>query len=175
VIISVPWTTDTTTQAAAADFARRTVRFWRAALGPELLGAYLMGSLAHGGFSRRYSDVDIALITEAGLTPQALNSVLSEAAAMSADWGPKLSVFWTDRHFSRGRFPSLDRIDYIDYAIALMERERVRPARPALEEIQRYLGGAPFANWTELVRRSPRIARRICGRSFIPRDFATVG
>jgi len=23
---------------------------------------------------------------------------------MSADWGPELSVFWTDRHFSLGRF-----------------------------------------------------------------------
>jgi hypothetical protein len=62
-------------------------------------------------------------------------------------------VFWTDRHFSLGRFPLLDRIDYLDHAVVLMERERVRPVRPALEEIQRYLGGAPFANWTELVRR----------------------
>jgi hypothetical protein len=145
--------TDKSAQAAAIDFARRVVPFWQAALGPELLGAYLMGSLAHGGFSRRYSDVDIALITETGLSPQAIDCVRSEASAQSADWGPKLSVFWTDRHFSLGRFPLLDRIDYIDHSIALMERERVRPVRPALEEIQRYLGGAPFANWTELVRR----------------------
>jgi hypothetical protein len=29
----------------------------------------------------------------------------------------------------------------------------VRPVRPALEEIQHYLGGAPFANWTEQARR----------------------
>jgi hypothetical protein len=33
------------------------------------------------------------------------------------------------------------------------ERERVRPVRPTLEEIQHYLGGAPFANWTEQARR----------------------
>jgi hypothetical protein len=62
-------------------------------------------------------------------------------------------VFWTDRHFSVGRFPPLDRIDYLDHAVVLMERERVRPARPALGEIRRYLGGAPFASWTDLVRR----------------------
>jgi predicted nucleotidyltransferase len=140
-------------QAAAVDFAGRTVPFWQAALGSELLGAYLMGSLAHGGFSRRYSDIDIALVTEAGLPLQTLDRVRSQAAALSADWGPKLSVFWADRHFSLGRFPPLDRIDYLDHAVVLTERERVRPVRPALEEIQRYLGGAPFANWTQLVRR----------------------
>ncbi len=112
-----------------------------------------MGSLAHGGFSRRYSDVDIALVTEAGVPPQVLDRVRREAAALSADWGSKLSVFWTDRRFSLGRFLPLDRIDYLDHAVVLTERERVRPARPSLEEIQRYLAGAPFKNWSDLVRR----------------------
>ena len=152
-VISVPPTTDMSAQAAAVDFARRIVPFWQAALGPELLGVYLIGSLAHGGFSRRYSDIDMALITEAGLSPQTLDRVRSQAAAVSADWAAKLSVFWTDRHFGVGRFPPLDRIDYIDHAVMLMERECIRPVRPALEEIQHYLGGAPFANWTEQARR----------------------
>jgi hypothetical protein len=146
-------TTDETAEAAAVDFAGRIVPFWQAALGSELLGVYLMGSLAHGGFSHRYSDIDIAVITEAGLSPQTLDRVRSEGVALSVEWGPRLSVFWTDRHFGLGRFPPLDRIDYLDHAIALMERERVQPVRPALEEIRRYLGGAPFASWTALVRR----------------------
>jgi hypothetical protein len=34
-----------------------------------------------------------------------------------------------------------------------MERECVRPVRPALEEIRHYLGGAPFASWTVQARR----------------------
>jgi hypothetical protein len=140
-------------QAAAVDFARCIVPFWQAALGPELLGVYLIGSLAHGGFSRRYSDIDMALVTKAGLSPQTLDRVRSQAAAVSADWGAKLSVFWADRHFGVGRFPPLDRIDFIDHAVMLMERECVRPVRPALEEIQHYLAGAPFANWTEQARR----------------------
>jgi hypothetical protein len=146
-------TTDESAQAAAVDFARRIVPFWPAELRSELLGAYLIGSLAHGGFSRRYSDIDIALVTEAGLSPQTLDRVRSQAAALSADWGPKLSVFWADRHFSLGRFPLLDRIDYLDHAVVLMEQEHVRPVRPALEEIQRYLGDAPFASWTASARR----------------------
>jgi len=62
-------------------------------------------------------------------------------------------VFWTDRHFKLGRFPPLDRVDYIDHTVVLIEREHVQPIRPALEEIRHYLSGAPFANWTEQARR----------------------
>jgi len=143
---------DEVASSAAVDLARRLVPRWQAALGTELLGIYLIGSLAHGGFSRRYSDIDIAIITEAGLTPQVLDRWRSEAATLSADWGPKLSVFWADRHFSIGRFPPLDRIDYLDHPVVLMERERVQPARPTFEEIRRYLRGAPFANWADRAR-----------------------
>ena len=78
-----------------------------------------------------------------------LDRVRSNASAESADWGPKLSVFWADRRFSLGRFPPLDRIDYLDHAVALMERQRARPMRPSLEEVQRYLGDAPFTNWAD--------------------------
>ena len=140
-------------RAAAVEFARRVVALWQAALGPELLGVYFIGSLAHGGFSARYSDVDMAVVTEAGLSRDTIERVRGEAAALSADWGPKLSVFWTDRHFGVGRFPPLDRIDYLDHAVVLTERERVRPAQPALDEIHRYLAGAPFANWSDAARR----------------------
>jgi predicted nucleotidyltransferase len=143
---------DELARTAAIDFARRLVPRWQEALSTELLGPYLIGSLAHGGFSRHYSDIDIALVTATGVSPPALDRVRSDAVALSADWGPKVSVFWTDRHFSFGRFPPLDRIDYLDYAVVLMERECVRPARPTLEEIRHYLRGAPFANWADRAR-----------------------
>ena len=137
---------------AAIDFARQLILRWQGELGDDLLGAHLMGSLAHAGFSRRYSDIDIALVTIAGLSPPALDRLRSEAVALSGDWGPKVSVFWTDRQFSLGRFPPLDRLDYLDHAVALVERECVRPARPTLEEIHHYLRGAPFASWAERAR-----------------------
>jgi hypothetical protein len=143
---------DEPARTAAFDFSRRLVPHWQKALGTELLGAYLIGSLAHAGFSRRYSDIDMALVTTAGLSPQVLGRLRNEALVLSADWGPKVSVFWTDRHFTLGRFPPLDRIDYLDHAVALMEREYVRPARPTLEAIRNYLSGAPFANWAERAR-----------------------
>ena len=94
----------------------------------------------------------MALVTETGPSAQVLDRVRSEAVALSADWGPKLSIFWTDRHFSLGRFPPLDRVDYLDCAVVLMERERVPVARPTPEEIRHYLRGAPFANWADRAR-----------------------
>jgi len=115
-------TADMSAQAAAVDFVRCIVPFWQAALGSELLGIYLIGSLAHGGFSPRYSDIDMAVVTEAGLSPQALDLMRSQMAAVSAEWAARLSIFWSDRHFGIGRFPPLDRIDYIDHAVVLMER-----------------------------------------------------
>jgi hypothetical protein len=146
-------TTDDSARVAAIDFANCLVPFWKAEFGPELLGIYLMGSLAHGGFSRRYSDIDIAVVTEAEPSTQALDRVRGEAIALSTDFGSRLSVFWTDRHFSCGRFPPLDRVDYLDHAVALMEHHRVRPKRPSHEEIRRYLADAPFANWRASARR----------------------
>src|SRR5258705_13871534 len=97
--------TDESGEAAAVDFASRITSFCQAALGSELLGAYLIGSLAHGGFSRRYSDVDMALITESGTFSQILDRVRNNAAALWADWGPQLSVFLSDRLLLVCRFP----------------------------------------------------------------------
>jgi predicted nucleotidyltransferase len=143
---------DELARGAAVDFARRLGPRWQEALGSELIGAYLIGSLAHGGFSRRYSDVDMALVTTAGVSQPVLERMRRDAIALSPDWGPKLSVFWTDRSFSTGRFPPLDRIDYLDHAVVLVERERLRPLRPTREHIQHYLRGAPFANWVDAAR-----------------------
>jgi hypothetical protein len=143
---------DELARTAAVGVADRLVLHLQEELGTELLGAYLIGSLAHAGFSRRYSDVDIALVTGAGLSPQALERMRAAAVRVSADWGPKVSFFWTDRHFSVGRFPPLDRIDYLDHAIALNEREHVQAKRPTLAEVRDYLSGAPFTGWSERAR-----------------------
>jgi hypothetical protein len=143
---------DEAAAAAARALAGRLVSYWQERLGAELLGAYLIGSLAHGGFSHRYSDIDLALVTEAGLSAPALEDARNTALALSPDWGGKVSIFWTDRRFSLGRFPPLDRIDLLDHAIVLTEREKVRPERPSLEQIREYLGAAPFAAWAERAR-----------------------
>jgi predicted nucleotidyltransferase len=140
-------------QTAALAFAHALASSYRTQLGERLLGVYLIGSLAHGGFSHCYSDIDMALVTEDGLDTAALTTLRALAAEKDAALSQKLSVFWADRHFTIGRLPPLDRADYVDHAIAISERERVRPARPTLDEIRVYLKGAPFSNWIENANR----------------------
>ncbi|MGH6767537.1 MAG: hypothetical protein ACRECO_00795 [Xanthobacteraceae bacterium] len=132
---------------AAREFAIALAARWQALPGGNLLGAYLLGSLAHGGFSRRYSDIDLGIVTEVGLDAEASGALRAEASAVSPELAPKLSIFWTDRTFSIGRFPPLDRADYLDHGVALFERERIVPPRPGLDEVRAYLTGAPFENW----------------------------
>jgi predicted nucleotidyltransferase len=144
-----PMTTsaDDIAAAAARDFARDLSTRWQSQLTGEIIGVYLIGSLAHGGFSRRYSDIDLALVTERGLDQAAFDGLCAQAVALSSELGPKVSVFWTDRGFEGGRFPPLDRADYLDHAVPIIERERIAPSRPTLDEIRGYLVGAPFTNW----------------------------
>jgi len=138
---------DDSAVAAARGFAASVAASLDAKTGAGLLGAYLLGSLAHGGFNRRYSDIDVAFVTENGIDQATLDAVKTEAAALSPELTAKLSIFWSNRRFSVGRFPPLDRVDYLDHAVALIERERIDPVRPTLQDIRDYLGGAPFANW----------------------------
>ena len=58
---------DDSAVAAARVFAEGVAALLDAKTGAGLLGAYLLGSLAHGGFNRRYSDIDMALVTENGI------------------------------------------------------------------------------------------------------------
>jgi hypothetical protein len=132
---------------AAIAFAQGIAEFWRRRLAERVLGVYLIGSLAHGGFSRRYSDIDMAVVAEDGLEPADLDAMGEAAQALSQPHAAKLSLFWADRAFSIGRFPPLDRLDYLDHAVALAERERAWPERPALSAIRGYLRGQPLASW----------------------------
>src|SRR6516225_10493583 len=97
-----------TARTAALEFARALASSYRAQLGERLICAYLIGSLAHGGFSRRYSDIDVALITEFALDTTTLTTLRGLAAECDAALSQKLSVFWSDRNFNMGRFPPLD-------------------------------------------------------------------
>ena len=144
---------DVSARAEAEAYTSRIAAAWEARAGGRMLGVYRIGSLAHGGFSRRYSDIDMALVMDAGVDAATVEAMRRDAAALSPELAPKLSLFWTDRGFVVGRFPPLDRVDYLDHAVALIEREHVMPARPSLADVRAYLGGAPFAEWAAAARR----------------------
>ena len=137
----------------AHGLARATAAFWQEMLGDRLLGFYLIGSLAHGGFSTRYSDIDVGLVSTDGVTQAEIEAMREHARQVAPDLASKLSLFWTDRGFTIGRFPPLDRLDYLDHAQPLIERERVVPTRPSLEEVRAYLRGQPLTSWREQIAR----------------------
>ena len=63
----------------ALTLSRGLAAYWERTLGDNLLGYYLLGSLAHGGFNRRYSDVDIGLISQVPLKDKDLEAEAKEA------------------------------------------------------------------------------------------------
>jgi predicted nucleotidyltransferase len=138
----------------ARGFARAIANDWRDRLGERLLGVYLPGSLAHGGFSPRHSDIDVALLSVDGVTPPEIDTMRQQARNIAPDLAPRLSLFWSDRDFSVGRFPPLDRLDYLDHALPLVERQHVAPLRPSLEDVRAYLRGRPLEAWREQIART---------------------
>lgn len=144
---------DTAAAEHARGFARGIADYWQGRLGERLLGFYLIGSLAHGGFSARYSDIDVGLISTDGLTELEIEAMRQHARKFCPELAPRLSLFWSDRDFTIGRFPPLDRLDYLDHARALAERERAAPPRPSLHEVRAYLRGQPLDAWREQIAR----------------------
>ncbi|MGH7089803.1 MAG: hypothetical protein ACREFQ_12970, partial [Stellaceae bacterium] len=140
-------------RAAAEALARAVGEFWVERLGPRLLGFYLLGSLAHGGYSARYSDIDVGLVADDGIEDDDSAAMRAFAAAAEPELAAKLSLFWADRAFSRGRFPPLDRLDYLDHAQPLIEREHAAPPRPNRNDVRTYLRGRPLDSWREQIAR----------------------
>lgn len=137
----------------ARDFARGIAAYWQRRLDTRLRGVYLIGSLAHGSFSDRYSDIDMGLVSEDGLSQAEIDAMRAHAQTLSPALASKLSLFWGDRGFTVGRFPPLDRLDFLDHAQPLIERERVAPPRPSLGEVRAYLRGQPLTAWREQIAR----------------------
>jgi hypothetical protein len=125
---------------------------YQAALGPRLVAAYALGSLAHGGFSSLVSDVDLGLILRDPPWIKHRLAIRAVARAVRADGSElhqRLSVFWgtpaTLAGRARGgRFPPLDRLDLLEYGRLLAGQDaRHGVARPGQEEL--LVAGAEFA------------------------------
>jgi hypothetical protein len=142
----------------ARGFARGIADYWQEQLGERHLGFYLIGSLAHNGYSSRYSDIDVALIATDGVDPAEIEALRRHTQKIAPDLAPRLSLFWSDRGFTIGRFPPLDRLDYLDHAQPLIEREHVAPPRPSRDDVRAYLRGRPLASWREQIARVTALA-----------------
>jgi hypothetical protein len=58
-------------------------QFFKSKLGDSLNEVYKVGSLAHEGFSRKYSDIDVALTLGCPSPPRNMDALLVEASKLN--------------------------------------------------------------------------------------------
>ncbi len=124
------------------------VRSARSRLGDDLLSAYAIGSLAHGGFRPAVSDVDLALLTD----DRPAQDMIQIVAAITADvcegahqLGDRLSVFhapWTafGDPPPDARFPPIDRYDLVRYGILVdgVDLRAAHATAPTADEVREH-------------------------------------
>jgi hypothetical protein len=119
------------------------------AFGKRLLSTYLIGSLAHGGFSPDVSDIGIALLLAdplAASDAEQISALAAYCAAAHPRYGRRLSLFWSspaafadaDQVQVAGRFPAIDRLDLLLNGQPVggtdLRRELAPPTRQAILE-----------------------------------------
>ena len=90
-------------------FVATVAEHFQTRLRPTLVDAYKLGSLAHGGFSSIYSDIDVGLLLDCAEPPEEMAAMITEAKSLDAEYGKKLSIFWGNPECSWGRVPNLYR------------------------------------------------------------------
>jgi hypothetical protein len=122
------------------------------ALGERLIGAFALGSLAHGGFSELVSDVDIGLVLSSDLAASdaaTIEAVTAELRSRGTPLHERLSIFWAtlstlEGRTEGGRFPPLDRLDLIEHGRLLFgDDPRDGMVRPTSSDL--FVVGAEFA------------------------------
>lgn len=114
-------------------------------LAGEIEAIFLLGSLAHGGFAPRVSDVDVAIVLTstgpdtAARLAEVQKRVLERA---SSPLSQRLSLFWADWRGVRtgagphDRLGPVDRLDLLDSGRLLVGSDRREPSvRPSRREL----------------------------------------
>ena len=128
-------------------YVARVAEHFRSELGPPLVEVYKLGSLAHGGFSRIYSDIDVGVLLSCKEPPAEFANLVTQAKSLHPDLGKKLSVFWGNPEFSWGRLPIIDRLDLLDHGVSLLGDHKANFARPTKIEIHQALRESIEKSW----------------------------
>ena len=133
-------------------YLQRVGEHFRSELGSILKEAYKLGSLAHGGFSQAYSDIDVGLIFSCQEPPMQVENVIASAKELDPVYGKKLSVFWGNPEWNWGRLPALDRLDLLDHGVPLLNGVRAAFSRPSKVEIRDALRESIEKSWKPRIR-----------------------
>jgi hypothetical protein len=164
--------TDTTDNEAGMVVARAAIGHAAAALGPRLVSAYAIGSLAHGGFASAVSDVDVTLLVDrcdAGVAGTVEAAVARTRSQLGPGLADRLSVFYGDwPTFAAppptARLGAIDRLDLMEHGVLLhgVDRRVADGAAPTraelLEATARFVAARPAQPppSAELVASGPR-------------------
>lgn len=118
------------------NFVLRVAKHIQAKLGTSLVDAYKLGSLAHGGFSAVYSDIDVGLLLDCAAAPPQMAELIADAKTLDTVYGNKLSIFWGNPEFTWGRLPNLDRLDLLDHGVPLLNGHKPQFHRPTKQEVR---------------------------------------
>src|SRR3990170_1514103 len=146
------------------DYVARVAAYFKSALADSLIEAYKLGSLAHGGFSKIYSDIDVGLLLNCTEPPAAMPALIAEAKALDAEYGKKLSIFWGNPDFNWGRLPVIDRLDLLDHGVPLLHGVKPSFRRPTRDEIHREQLQSIERSWKS------RLPELICLTTLEPKD-----
>jgi len=117
------------------DYVARMAGYFKTALADSVIEVYRLGSLAHGGFSKIYGDIDVGILLNCTEPPVAIPGLIAEAKALDAEYGNKLSIFWGNPDFNWGRLPVIDRLDLLDHGVPLLCGVKPNFRRPTRDEI----------------------------------------
>lgn len=140
------------------DYVASVAKFFKLQLGASLTDVYKLGSLAHGGFSQIYSDIDIGLLLSSTNPPEEMDRMISEAKQMEPQMGKRLSVFWANPVYDWGRLPVLDRIDLLDHGVLLLTNNKANFKRPDKADIHRALLKSVERSWKPRANELSRLA-----------------
>ena len=121
------------------NYVLRIAEFFTTRLGSPLVEVYKLGSLAHGGFSAVYSDIDVGLLLSCAEPPVEIAEAIVAAKDLDSEYGKKLSIFWGNPDYDWGRLPVIDRLDLLDHGVPLLRGHKPEFRRPTETEIHRAL------------------------------------
>lgn len=133
----------------AISFVSDVAEQFRLKIGTSVDEVYRIGSLAHGGFSEKYSDIDVAVILNSSSPPENMDAVVSEAKKTNEELGKKLSVFWGNPSYQWGRLPVMDRLDILDHGVPLLFNRKAEFARPDKNAIHSSLSEHAQKGWRQ--------------------------
>lgn len=118
-----------------AKYVAQVAEYFQRTLGAALAEVYQLGSLAHGGFSKIYSDIDVGLLLNCPVPPAGMAQRIAEAKCLDSEYGKKFSIFWGNPDHDWGRLPVIDRLDLLDHGVPLLRGIKPAFRRPSKEEI----------------------------------------